>query len=217
MLDPQLIDIENNRSSFTERKVQKRTARTTTVYQEPYIIKEFFSEKRHRGEWAIEHTVIQYLNERGVVTPKSYGYLVTPQKIALYKEYVPGKLLTEFTPEILAKLASMFVQLHHAGVITRDAHDENVIEADSGELMFIDFGKSKIFSRRTGYYWAILLREHFFIKSKLLKNDERYDEFLERYIEHFGSRLPWLLKGAIKLANAALGVRERARTKHRKG
>ncbi len=64
------------------------------------------------------------------------------------KEFVPGTFVQECSAERLDKLAGLFSRLHAERVLTRDAHDGNVILTDAGDLMFIDFGKSHVFGNR---------------------------------------------------------------------
>jgi len=78
-------------------------------------------------------------------------------------------------------------------------------------LLFIDFGKARLFKRRTHNYWACLLREHFFIKTKLLKNEINYKLFLSYYLTHYGYGNRSLLKAMIVSTNVLLQWRDQVR------
>lgn len=209
-----MLSIEQRRSNMTVKHRFTRAGRVTTIYEESLVVKEFFATKPHKQEWIVEHDIIQFLTKAGVAVPKSYGYFSDEHKAAIYKEYVPGKLLDRYDA-VAERLAKLFVAMHEAMVITRDAHDGNVIETDTGDLMFVDFGKSRIFKRRNISYWATLVREHFFIKTKMLKNKSIYKRFLGFYLKHYSYGNPQLLKAAIVIGNTVLQWRDYFR--HRRG
>ena len=136
-----MLSIEQRRSEMTVYRQFTRAARLTTIYEESLIVKEFFATRPHKQEWVTEHDIIQFLRKAGVAVPKSYGYFADEQRAAIYKEYVPGKILSTYDSHA-ERLAHLFVVMHESMVITRDAHDQNVIDTDDGDLMFIDFGKA---------------------------------------------------------------------------
>jgi len=209
-----MLSIEQRRSKMTVTRQVTRSARVTTIYEEFLIVKEFLATKRHKREWVIEHDIIQFLSKLGIAVPKSYGYFADEHRAAIYKEYVPGRLLNNFDG-LAERLAQLFAALHEAMVITRDAHNKNVIETDGGELMFIDFGKARVFKSGNFIYWATLVREHFFIKSKLLENKATYERFLNFYLKSFSYGNRPLLKAAIISGSAILQLRDHFRQNRR--
>ena len=211
-----MLDIEQRRSNMTVKKQFTRDARITTIYEELLVVKEFLATKPHKQEWIIEHDIIRHLDKIGIAVPRSYGYYADEHRAAIYKEYVPGEIPDNYDA-IAERLAQFFVRLHEAMVITRDAHDQNLIKTDSGELMFIDFGKARLFKRRNLSYWATLVREHFFIKTKMLKNNDTYKDFLSVYLKHFSHGNYHILKAAIIMGNTVFQWRNYLRRGRRRG
>ena len=209
-----MLSIEERRSAMTVKRRFTRAGRATTIYEDSLVVKEFFTTTTHKQEWLVEHDTIQCLSKAGVAVPKSYGYFSDEHRAAIYKEFVPGKVPDNY--DVFAeRLAQLFVAIHEAMVITRDAHGDNVIETDAGELMFIDFGKARIFKSRNVLYWATLIREHFFIKTKMLKNNNTYKRFLGFYLKHADYGNPQLLKVAIIIGNTVLQWRDCLRHRRR--
>jgi len=214
------MDLQSVEHKIASLKVKsifstKEGIRVTSIFEEPYVLKHFLPGKKHKNEWVVEHNTISYLSKLNIFVPKSYGYRVDEFGAFLYKEYVPGQLIESYKKDLLEQLAQMFVDFHQNNVITRDAHNENVVLTDNNKLVFIDFGKAAIFNKKSSRYWFSLLREHFFIKSKIIKDKEDYITFLQFYLDKLPVKKKLVLKSFIISGNNILQLRDKLRGNYR--
>lgn len=208
-----LQSLEKDISKFNIKStyISESSGRTTTVFVQPYVLKEFSSQKKHRNEWVTEHDVISTLTKAGIFVPRSYGYKIDESGASLYKEYIPGDLIQHYTTESLNELVKMFVEFHKQNVITRDAHEGNIIQTENNQLVFIDFGKSAIFKKKNLQFWLTLSREIFFIRNKVIKDNSLYPVFLNNYLAMQPYKVRWVLKSLFILACTVLQLRESLR------
>lgn len=213
-----LQEIENKMASMDVKSefTSKQGARITTIFENSYVLKKFSLNKSHKNEWVIEYDVISHLKCNSIVAPSCYGYRVDNTGAYLFKEYVPGKPLKNYTKETALQLALMFSKFHTAGVVTCDAHNDNVIQTLDGELLFIDFGKSTIFKNKNLLFYFTAAREIFFIKTKIIKDNVVYKYFFESYMALQPHKQRRILGAFFSGCNRILYLRENFRQKYKK-
>jgi len=205
--------LENELGSFNVKSTfsSEESGRTTTIFEQPYVLKYFSSSKKHKNEWVTEHDVISTLIKKGIFVPKSYGYRMDETGASLYKEFIPGQLIQRYTSDSVVALAQLFADFHDNNVITRDAHDGNIIQAENNKLLFIDFGKAAIFKRKNMQFWLTLAREIFFIKTKVIKDNAIYSTFLKNYLLIQSSEHKLALRTLIVITGNILALRDNLR------
>lgn len=216
--DMTLQSLELNIPSFTVKHTftSKRSARVTTIFEQPYVQKFFSPNHPHKNEWINEHEVLTYLASTNVDVPRSYGYRKDRAGAFLYKEYIPGQTITRYTKEKAKKLAQLFANLHTENVVTRDAHDGNIIKTKERNLVFLDFGKAVIFQKKNTKFWLTVCREMFFIKTKVIKDDAIYTNFEHYYLKTQPQQLQWLLHTCFSVVNATLQLRDDLRRRFKR-
>ena len=213
-----LQEIENKMASMDVKSefTSKQGARITTIFENSYVFKKFSPNKSHKNEWVIEYDVISHLKHNSIFAPSCYGYRVDNTGAYLFKEYVPGKPLKNYNKETTPQLALMFSKFHAAGVVTCDAHNDNVIQTLDGELLFIDFGKATIFKNKNLLFYFTAAREIFFIKTKIIKDNVVYKDFFESYIALQPHKQRRILVAFFSGCNRILHLRENFRQKYKK-
>ena len=196
--------------------ISKKDGRITTIFESLYVLKKFSPNKVHKNEWVIEYDVIAHLKNNNVLAPSCYGYRIDNSGAYLFKEYVPGQPLENYTKETALQLALMFSKFHATGVVTCDAHNDNVIQTLSGELLFIDFGKAIIFKKKNLLFYFKAAREIFFIKTKIIKDNVTYQDFLKSYIALQPDKQRRILRTFFAGCNSILHLRENFRQKYKK-
>ena len=63
----------------------------------------------------------------------------------LVRRYVAGAPVSDSDDGLIREMASLFAALHGHGVTTEDAHLDNFLRTAEGELVFLDFGKARVF------------------------------------------------------------------------
>ena len=213
-----LQEIENKIASMHVKLkfTSKQGARITTIFEYSYVLKKFSPNKNHKNEWVIEYDIINHLNNNNILAPTCYGYRVDDTGAYLFKEYVPGQPLKNYTKETAPQLALMFSKFHTAGVVTCDAHNDNVIQTLGGELLFIDFGKATFFKKKHLLFYFAAAREIFFIKTKIIKDNVIYKNFFESYVALQPHKQRRILGTFFSGCNRILHLRENFRQKYKK-
>jgi len=213
-----LQEIENKMASMDVKSkfTSKQGARITTIFENSYVLKKFSPNKNHKNEWVVEYDVINHLNKNNMLVPSCYGYRVDNSGAYLFKEYIPGKPLKNYTQETAQQLSLMFSKFHAVGVVTCDAHNDNVIQTFDGELIFIDFGKATIFKKKDLFFYFIVAREIFFIKTKVIKDKIIYKYFFESYMAMQPDKQRRILGAFFSGCNRILHLRENFRQKYKK-
>lgn len=213
-----LQKIENKITNMDVKSefISKKDGRITTIFESLYVLKKFEPNKVHKNEWVIEYDVISHLNNNNILAPSCYGYRVDDTGAYLFKEYVPGQPLKNYNKETAPQLALMFSKFHAAGVVTCDAHNDNVIQTLDGELLFIDFGKAIIFKNKNLLFYFTAAREIFFIKTKIIKDNVVYKDFFESYMALQPHKQRRILRTFFSGCNRILHLRENFRQKYKK-
>lgn len=205
-----ILVLEHQRRHLSGADVHRddRKGRVTRVCRDGMVVKEFVSEKSHKREWVTEYEVANHLHRRGVSVPRCYGYQMSDDGAVLYKEFIPGSRLAEPNLTGLQPVAQLFVAIHSNNVITRDAHDGNLLQGKDGQLYFIDFGKSRLFEGKGLEFWLSLSREMHFIRKKLLHSRRLFARFLHYYLLAVPRWLRPLLASYFGVSTLLLGLRD---------
>ena len=111
--------------------------------------------KRYTKPWECEHPALVKLAALGF--PKSYGYKInqTAEAIEIIhtRDYVPGTSIECFDEQAARDMGYLLAQIHSGLVVTDDAQTHNFIRDTSGAMQFIDFGKARVFSRRSPRFY----------------------------------------------------------------
>lgn len=101
-----------------------------------------------RKPWEIEVRALQRLGSDyaailvGLLEKKD----ADSRKFFFIKKYVPGAPLEFFSVADMADVAREMAFIHSKGIITDDANVGNFIREPSGRILFLDFGRTRIFS-----------------------------------------------------------------------
>lgn len=101
--------------------------------------------------FAHELVIIAYLEHPNI--PKFYGIVTEQNIISLVFEFIDGKTLDEFKPDIFSSeqkykiiydLCSILEYIHQNKFIHRDLKPENLMVDKTGKIFLIDFGIAKV-------------------------------------------------------------------------
>lgn len=154
-------------SRHTAPRIVRGTERRVRV-EGDILIKEF-RRVRWPGDlrrpWAREHNALRRLEATGIPLPRSHGFVTLPGGTILYRrEYLAGTMVEHLTEPLTRALADHLAAIHQAGVLTCDPSMENLLLGPDGRLVFIDFGRSRIFR------WRSLLF-YFYVGKELVRCD----------------------------------------------
>lgn len=98
-----------------------------------------------KGTWRREYKALLRLNQRGVPSPRMYE-LESPRLgvIRSKRQFLDGKSVVALDHDQVIALGRHVAALHLAGVTNGDAALDNLLLADEGGLMFIDYGRSHV-------------------------------------------------------------------------
>lgn len=101
--------------------------------------------------FAHELVIIAYLEHPNI--PKFYGIVTEQNIISLVFEFIDGKTLDEFKPNVFSSeqkykiiydLCSILEYIHQNKFIHRDLKPENLMVDNTGKIFLIDFGIAKV-------------------------------------------------------------------------
>ena len=111
--------------------------------------------------WIAEDSCLRVLDGNGA--PRSLGWFEdsTPSGLVawLLKEYVEGSPIERFAPDDVPALALLMARIHDAKIVTDDANASNFLRVPGGAIVFLDFGKARLHSRRGWRFDAAVGRE----------------------------------------------------------
>ena len=170
-----------------------------------YVIKRYTHESRPpliRRPWVQEHRALSRLKGKGAPLPVGYISETSAgrRQVILVRHFVAGAPVEVIDASALEEIAALMVRFHEAGVTTDDAHRHNFIRSANGNLVFLDFGRARIFSRRSPLLFAgVAVDLHRFYRATLKRNQDLWEKFLHAYFGRsaFGPRgqrvVRWLL------------------------
>ena len=98
------------------------------------------------------------------------------------RSYVPGVALEGFDATSAAEAGVLLAGLHARGVVTDDALTPNFMRAPDGQLFFLDFGKSRIFSPGNPLLLVWIALEHCrYLRASLYGDTDLWAAFREAY------------------------------------
>ena len=174
---------------------------------------------RWNRRWRREHRALLRLNRRRVPAPRTYGYRrAGPARIQYRRQFLAGRVGTPFDPTRIRQLSAHLAALHAAGVTHGDVSPDNLLLTDSGELLFIDYGRSHVFPTRSPCCWFYAGKDLARVRRRLLPADAAgWADFLAAYL-HASTRplgfhslarwslLYWLRRWKIPLTGIEAGL-----------
>ena len=144
-----------------------------------------------RRPWRREHAALTHLADSRL--PRSVGYLTETQQtgwtVSYLRTWIPGEPLAGFDAASAAEAGELLADLHARGVVTDDALTQNFLRAADGQLLFLDFGKSRILPRRSPFLPAWIALEHCrFLRAALAGNADLWEVFRAAYFTASGGR-----------------------------
>lgn len=182
-------------AATVERLTQRRAAdgdRRVSLVDGRYVLKRYAFERESppaRTPWRQEHKTLQHLAD--VWLPESIGYVEDQEDgarvIRYLRTYVPGMTLSEFDASSVREAGRVIGTLHASGVVTDDAQTHNFIRDPHGRLLFVDFGKARIFSPRNPLRLVWIALEHCrFLRASIDWNKALWAEFRNSCFEAAG-------------------------------
>lgn len=179
-----------------------QTRRVRGVHREVFltgdghVVKRYTHEGRPpliRRPWVQEHRALSRLQGQGAPLPVGYISEMSGgrRQVILVRHYVEGAPVEAIEASILEEIANLMVRFHDAGVTTDDAHRHNFIRNANGSLVFLDFGRARVFSRHNPLLFAgVAVDLHRFYRATLKRNQDLWERFLDAYFRRstFGPR-----------------------------
>lgn len=108
-----------------------------------------------KGRWRREHAALLRLEAKGVPAPKTHS--VTREAKSIYthqREKLSGTPLLTWDSDKAEELGRYIARVHQAGVTLGDMATDNFLITDAGHLVFIDYGRARVFLwRGLAFYW----------------------------------------------------------------
>lgn len=103
---------------------------------------------RFRRPWEIESRALQRLGSdyTGIFVGVLEKSNASSRVFYFVKKFVPGVTLDSFSLADMPDVAREMAFFHSRGIITDDANVGNFIRDPSGRILFLDFGRAKIYS-----------------------------------------------------------------------
>jgi hypothetical protein len=185
---------------LVKSRARRGTVRSVYVYRERDVIKHYGA--RPWGVWwspywRREHEALERL--RGLPMPESRGYFrarIGSYRSAVYvRECVACEPLTDVSdpvaPQFMPEIARLMAEVHRRGVITSDYSLFNIRRRPSGELVFIDFHRARVFQRKTAAYWFYVGSDLAqFYRTPCRRRADLFQPFLVGYFAAMGEVTP---------------------------
>ena len=161
-----------------------------------HVVKRYTHEGRPpliRRPWVQEHRALSRLQGRGAPLPVGYvsERSAGRRRVILVRHFVAGAPVGILEASVLEEIANLMARFHEAGVTTDDAHRHNFIRGANGDLVFLDFGRARVFSRHSPLLFAgVAVDLHRFYRATLKRDQELWEKFLDAYFRRsaFGRR-----------------------------
>lgn len=169
--------------------VRRRQARETlrsVFLVDGLVVKEFdipASSRRYRRPWRTEMTALSrfgtdYCGAALGVVERVEG---KTRKCFLVKRFIEGTPLETIANADLPDLARLMARIHMRGVITDDAHPDNLLRQPAGGLEFIDFGRAKTFPFRPAPAFAVGREFEKLYREGFGRDEAMFKDFLRAY------------------------------------
>lgn len=162
------------------------------VFRTPdgYVVKRYLHHtrpQRIRRPWVLEHRALCRLQGRGA--PRPVGYLEESvdgkPRVSLVRSFVEGQPIGEIDTSLASEIATLLAGFHAAGVTTDDAHRHNFVRSRQAGLVFLDFGRARVFHRSNPLLMAAIAVDlHRFYRASLKRDDDVWGPFLDAYFRH---------------------------------
>jgi len=104
--------------------------------------------------WRREHHALRRLNRHAVPAPRSFGYESLRRGVLRQRrEFAAGRIPERLSDAQTEDLGCHLAAVHGAAVTNGDAALDNLLVADDGRLMFIDYGRARVFRVRSPLFY----------------------------------------------------------------
>lgn len=162
------------------------SGRAVFILDKQIVLKRYTRSTKNLGtkKWEIEHRALVEVAKLDPAAQVSHGYVSDKDFVYHYKSYVAGTEYKSLTKASVSALAKCIKTIHKAGVITRDVNSGNIVETNTGEYVFIDFGRARTFARKGLRFRHMQLTELLQVQRNLFaKDSEGYRDFWRHYFE----------------------------------
>ncbi|MBN1557328.1 MAG: hypothetical protein JW951_04200 [Lentisphaerae bacterium] len=149
---------------LVQRRWRRDTLREVYLRDDGTVLKRFWvraGARRYPRPWAAEHRALTRLG--GGPFPRSFGYARRPLdggwEIVYLKEYIAGQRLSVLRTEDVCAMARVLAEAHRRGVVLDDAWAGNFLRDRDGAMRLFDFGRARVFARRTPWFYIQIGRE----------------------------------------------------------
>lgn len=182
-------------AATVERLTERRAAdgdRRVSLLDRRYVVKRYSFDRASppgRKPWRQEHETLLHLADDWL--PESIGYVEDQQDgvrvIRYLRTYVPGTTLSELDDTSVREAGKVIGALHANGVVTDDAQTHNFIRDPHGRLIFVDFGKARIFGTSNPIRLVWIALEHSrFLRASIDWNEALWAAFRDSCFEASG-------------------------------
>lgn len=136
--------------------------------------------------WKREHFALKRLEEAGMATSRSQGYL-SPQKgtIVHTRTFIDGEPLCGLSLEQTQELGRHLAAMHNARVTHGDLSLDNLLLTTQGDMQCIDYGRARTFAIRGPFLFSNAGKDVARARRRLFPDsDENWQRFLTSYREH---------------------------------
>jgi tRNA A-37 threonylcarbamoyl transferase component Bud32 len=175
--------------TLLQKRDVRNVCREVFLAGNSYVVKRYTHEDRpslFRRPWIQEDRALHRLRGRGAPLPVGYISETSAgrRRIILVRHFVPGEPVENLDASIIEEIAALMALFHGAGVTTDDAHRHNFIRDLRGNLVFLDFGRARIFSRHSPLLFAgVAVDLHRFYRATLKRDQNLWKIFLDAYFE----------------------------------
>jgi len=192
---------------FLQRRWRKDTLREVFVRDGKTVIKRYWVRPGVRSyprPWVREHEALQRLEGDGF--PRTYGYEQSVShggtQVLFSRDFVEGQRLDGVSEEDVCQIAGLLAHIHSRKVVVDDASLRNFVKNCAGRIHLVDFGRARVFSRRTPVFCYYVGKEFLkLFRETLGESCENFGRFRAGY--YSASRLP---KGARILIRLGLAI-----------
>ena len=108
-----------------------------------------------KGRWRREHAALLRLEAKNVPAPRTHSVTREAKNIYTHqREKLSGTPLLTWDSDKAEELGRYIARVHQAGVTLGDMATDNFLITDAGHLVFIDYGRARVFVwRGVTFYW----------------------------------------------------------------
>lgn len=141
-----------------------------------------------RARWRREHEALLRLAKHNVPAPKTHFVIANAKNVFTHqRESLPGFALASWDSERAVELGNYMAKVHRAGVTLGDMALDNFLITSAGHLVFIDYGRARIFLWRGFFFYIFASKDLLRTTQKLLTgNPDLGRIFIENYRKTIG-------------------------------